>query len=68
MLAPRIAAPDGPCASPRSHPEALATTVAVRHRIDSQALLGAAQEVEIVHGADVYRLRRTALGKLILTK
>jgi hemin uptake protein HemP len=37
-------------------------------RIDSQALLGAAQEIEIVHAGQVYRLRRTALGKLILTK
>jgi hemin uptake protein HemP len=37
-------------------------------RIDSQALLGAAQEVEIVHAGQLYRLRRTALGKLILTK
>ncbi len=37
-------------------------------RIDSQALLGAAQEIEIVHAGQLYRLRRTALGKLILTK
>lgn len=37
-------------------------------RLDSQALLGAAQQVEIVHGSQVYRLRLTSLGKLILTK
>lgn len=37
-------------------------------RVDSQALLGAAQEIEIVHAGQIYRLRRTALGKLILTK
>jgi len=43
-------------------------TGAPLRRIDSQALLGAAQEVEIIHRGQVYRLRRTALGKLILTK
>ena len=37
-------------------------------RIDSQTLLGSAQEIEIIHLGQVYRLRRTALGKLILTK
>lgn len=37
-------------------------------RYDSQALFGAAVEVEIVHRQQVYRLRRTAQGKLILTK
>lgn len=34
----------------------------------SQDLLQDQPEVRIVHGAEVYRLRRTALGKLILTK
>lgn len=34
----------------------------------SDELFGAAAEVQIVHGAQVYRLRKTALGKLILTK
>ncbi len=37
-------------------------------RWSSQALLGDRAEVQIVHGDQVYRLRRTALGKLILTK
>lgn len=37
-------------------------------RYDSQMLFGAAVEVEIVHQQQVYRLRRTAQGKLILTK
>ena len=37
-------------------------------RIDSQTLLGAAQEIEINHVGQIYRLRRTSLGKLILTK
>jgi hemin uptake protein HemP len=47
--------PDSPAAGPR-------------RRIDSQALLGAAEEIEIGHRGQIYRLRRTALGKLILTK
>ncbi|MFN3302690.1 MAG: hemin uptake protein HemP [Roseateles sp.] len=37
-------------------------------RIDSAALLGARGELLIVHGPQVYRLRVTRQGKLILTK
>lgn len=37
-------------------------------RVSSHALLGNGREVEIVHGTQLYRLRLTALGKLILTK
>ncbi len=38
-------------------------------RIASEELFaGGAVEVEILHQQQVYRLRRTALGKLILTK
>jgi hemin uptake protein HemP len=37
-------------------------------RLSSQSLLGGQREVEIDHGGAVYRLRVTALGKLILTK
>jgi hemin uptake protein HemP len=39
----------------------------VRH-IDSTTLLGPRGEVFIVHREQVYRLRVTSLGKLILTK
>lgn len=39
-----------------------------RRRIESQALFGDQIEVEIEHRSQVYRLRQTALGKLILTK
>jgi len=31
-------------------------------------LLGAAREVRIEHEGEIYRLRKTRLGKLILTK
>jgi hemin uptake protein HemP len=34
----------------------------------SSELFGSSSEIEIEHGAAVYRLRRTSLGKLILTK
>lgn len=37
-------------------------------RIDSRTLLGPGGEVLIVHQQQVYRLRVTSLGKLILTK
>lgn len=37
-------------------------------RIPSGVLLGGRGEVEILHGEDIYRLRRTRGGKLILTK
>ncbi|MBN8487336.1 MAG: hemin uptake protein HemP [Burkholderiales bacterium] len=34
----------------------------------SSQLFGAAREVQILHDGQVYRLRITAMGKLILTK
>jgi len=40
----------------------------MQRRWRSSELLGTETEVEIEHGEAVYRLRLTALGKLILTK
>nr|WP_328798945.1 hemin uptake protein HemP [Rhodovarius lipocyclicus] len=37
-------------------------------RLDAEVLFRAGPEVEILHAGEVYRLRRTRLGKLILTK
>jgi len=37
-------------------------------RVDSRQLFGGASEVQIEHFGAVYRLKQTALGKLILTK
>ena len=37
-------------------------------RLGSVELFGPHQEIEIEHGSAIYRLRQTALGKLILTK
>ena len=39
-----------------------------RRRLDSEALFDGEVEIEIEHRMQVYRLRKTALGKLILTK
>lgn len=41
---------------------------AVPRRLASAQLFDGAPEVEIAHGDALYRLRVTALGKLILTK
>jgi hemin uptake protein HemP len=55
--------------APQAHSQA-AQAEAPRdpRRLDSEQLFGAAREIEISHAGAVYRLRRTALGKLILTK
>jgi hemin uptake protein HemP len=44
------------------------TPTAAPIRVSSQSLFSGANEVEIEHYGAVYRLRLTALGKLILTK
>ncbi|MCH7343677.1 hemin uptake protein HemP [Pelomonas sp. CA6] len=40
----------------------------LRRRWNSQTLLGQDREIEIEHAGQLYRLRVTSLGKLILTK
>ncbi|PTT76961.1 hemin transporter HemP [Pelomonas sp. HMWF004] len=47
---------------------ALTASAAQVRQIDSATLLGPQGEVLIVHQQQVYRLRVTSLGKLILTK
>lgn len=44
------------------------TAARASRRWRSTDLFGLAHEIEIEHGQAVYRLRLTALGKLILTK
>jgi hemin uptake protein HemP len=69
--------PPGPDRSPTfrpfhagaGRPATPAAGPAAPRRIASQELFaGDAVEVEIEHQQQIYRLRRTALGKLILTK
>ncbi len=43
-------------------------TGARSRRLDSTELFAGGQEVEILHAGEIYRLRRTRSGKLILTK
>jgi hemin uptake protein HemP len=45
-----------------------AAVPAAPRRLHSEDLFGEAVEVLIEHQSQIYRLRRTALGKLILTK
>jgi hemin uptake protein HemP len=47
-----------------AEPQAAPTATSIR----SDALFGGAREVQIEHHGVVYRLKQTALGKLILTK
>ena len=47
---------------------AVAVAVIPQAAVKSETLFGAASEVLIDHRGVIYRLRRTALGKLILTK
>jgi hemin uptake protein HemP len=54
--------------SPTRLPHSKARASAPREPISSDALFGGAREVEISHGGVLYRLKQTALGKLILTK
>ncbi len=39
-----------------------------QRQLDSTDLLGARGQVDILHQDEIYRLRRTRQGKLILTK
>lgn len=45
-----------------------ATAFVPPRRLSSQSLFGPDREVEIEHAGQLYRLRQTSLGKLILTK
>ncbi|MEO7829949.1 MAG: hemin uptake protein HemP [Roseateles sp.] len=49
-------------------PAAVSLGASQPRHIDSATLLGPRGEVHIVHRQQVYRLRVTSLGKLILTK
>jgi hemin uptake protein HemP len=54
-----------PTASP---PQQLPPPQQPARRIDSAELLGRARELAIVHRGELYTLRQTRNGKLILTK
>ena len=58
------------CNTPLDRPEQIVSgkACAAVARLSSQVLFAGALEVEIDHNGSLYRLRQTALGKLILTK
>ena len=59
---------DRPSSAPPLAPPTRASPAAARPPIASETLFSGAREVQIAHRGVVYRLRQTALGKLILTK
>jgi hemin uptake protein HemP len=59
---------DAAAASGAAPTAAAAATSASSVRLSSARLFGASQEVLIEHRGTLYRLRKTSLGKLILTK
>ena len=68
-----MTAPPPPDDLPRSPPapgggELRAAAAAAGRAIASESLFAGAREVQIVHRGSLYRLKQTALGKLILTK
>jgi hemin uptake protein HemP len=67
---PTIATPTAPPAESGDELQAAGQTAdgARRVRWNSTELLGDRTEVFIDHGAEIYRLRRTRQGKLILYK
>ena len=54
--------------APAAMPAARPDEAALRESWRSEELLGERTEVLILHGTEIYRLRRTRLGKLILYK
>lgn len=61
-------APGNPGRAPAHATAAAPLTAADKRRIGSQSLFDGQVEIEIEHFSQVYRLRQTSLGKLILTK
>jgi len=63
--------PEDPPRPPSAHAEdtpRAALAAAAGRAIASEALFAGATEVQILHRGSLYRLKQTALGKLILTK
>ena len=63
----RLAEDDAALAASEATPGAAPPRHALR-RVDSTSLLAGAREIEIEHRGELYRLRCTNRGKLILTK
>lgn len=59
--------PAGESSETRASP-APAEAIAKRKQVSSRALFGNARELLIEHAGEIYSLRQTSKGKLILTK
>ncbi len=57
-----------PAKQPPADPQTLDVTQASRRQIRSSELFGDQREVLIEHAGEIYSLRHTSKGKLILTK
>ena len=70
MRAPPVhrPSPDAPPSSAAPGIDGPAPVKPLREPIPSEALFAGATEVQIAHRGALYRLKLTALGKLILTK
>jgi len=53
---------------PPRPPAQTLTPAPIAPRLSSEHLFSGRREIEIEHAGQIYRLRMTALGKLILTK
>ena len=67
MTAPSIPPDDSTLPAP-ARVGAEPRAAAAGRPIASETLFGGAKEVQIIHRGSLYRLKQTALGKLILTK
>lgn len=54
--------------APGQHPESQSGALVPRRMTSTRELLGAGTEVQIEHNGEIYTLRQTSKGKLILTK
>ena len=70
MMTPHDMTPSIAAALPVLAPlaEAPVRREVARRQLTSEQLFAGLSEIEIQHGDAIYRLRRTSLGKLILTK
>lgn len=68
MIDPEHPEQSADCSLPAATPAAVPGQAALRESWRSEELLGERTEVLILHGTEVYRLRRTRQGKLILYK
>lgn len=59
---------NGPSIRPAAAPTDARSRAAVRRQVRSDDLFGGCREVLIEHSGEVYSLRHTSKGKLILTK